>query len=44
MFSARETFGSPAQGGLKNESGAHHSDRAIETAHDDSPKTKTDGP
>ena len=44
VFSARETFGSPAQGGLKNESGAHHSDRAIETAHDDSPKTKTDGP
>src|SRR5207248_8078893 len=35
VFSARETFGSPAQGGLKNERGAHHSGRAIETAHDD---------
>jgi len=44
VFSARETFGSPAQGGLKNERGAHHSGRAIETAHDDSPETKTDGP
>jgi hypothetical protein len=40
VFSARETFGSPAQGGLKNERGAHHSGRAIETAHDDSPKNE----
>src|SRR5207253_5188063 len=44
VFSARETFGSPAQGGLKNERAAHHSGRAIETAHDNSPETKTDGP
>src|SRR5436190_16192971 len=43
VFSARETFGSPAQGGLKNERAAHHSGRAIETAHDNSPETKTDG-
>ena len=37
VFRARETFGSPAQGGLENKGGAHHSGRAIETAHDDSP-------
>jgi hypothetical protein len=34
----RNLFGSPAQGGLKNERGAPHSTRAIETAHDDTPK------
>src|SRR6202163_31868 len=35
----RNLFGSPAQGGLKNERGAPHSSgRAIETAHDDTPK------
>jgi hypothetical protein len=37
----RNLFGSPAQGGLKNERGAHHSGRAIETAHDDIPKDDT---
>src|SRR6478672_11512044 len=29
----RNLFGSPAQGGLKNEREAHHGGRAIETAH-----------
>ena len=40
----RNLFGSPAQGGLKNEREAHHSSRAIETAHNNPPKTKTNGP
>ena len=40
----RNLFGSPAQGGLKNEREAHHSGRAIETAHNNPPKTKTNGP
>jgi hypothetical protein len=40
----RNLFGSPAQGGLKNERLAHHSGRAIETAHNNPPKTKTNGP
>jgi hypothetical protein len=40
----RNLFGSPAQGGLKNEREAHHCSRAIETAHNNSPKTKTNGP
>src|SRR5712671_1136593 len=36
----RNLFGSPAQGGLKNEREAHHSSRAIETAHNKPPKRK----
>src|SRR6266581_1854451 len=36
----RNLFGSPAQGGLKNEREAHHSGRAIETAHNNPPKRK----
>jgi hypothetical protein len=40
----RNLFGSPAQGGLKNERLAHHGGRAIETTHNNPPGTKTNGP
>jgi hypothetical protein len=40
----RNLVGSPAQGGLKNEREAHHSGRAIETAHNDPPKNQNGRP
>ena len=40
----RNILGSPAQGGLKNAELPHLGGRAIETAHDDTPKTKTSSP
>ena len=40
----RNVFGSPAQGGFKNEMGPHHMSRAIEAAHSDPPNMKTHGP
>ena len=40
----RNILGSPAQGGLKNANLPHRGGRAIETAHDETPKMKTSSP
>jgi hypothetical protein len=40
----RNILGSPAQGGLKNAKLPHRGGRAIEDAHDDTPKTKKSSP